>query len=208
MSEHDELSTVSAFGPDDRAEDVYDRWAGSYDHDLVHNYGYNSPELVAGALAEMTEDASAAIVDHACGTGLSGVALRAAGFSTIDGVDVSAGMLEGAAAKGVYRHLVQADLTSADVTLPEAPYAAMTLVGALAPGHLEPEDLPALMQSVSLGAPVVVSFNAAYDVDNDYLGRVQTLERDGHWTVERRERTNYMDALERPGWLIAARRRR
>ncbi len=208
MSEHDELSTVSAFGPNDRAEDVYDRWADSYDHDLVHNYGYNSPELVAGVLAEMADDTSAAIVDHACGTGLSGVALHAAGFTTIDGVDVSAGMLEGAAAKGVYRNLLQADLTSTEVTLPEAPYAAMTLVGALAPGHLEPEDLPALMRSVSPGAPVVVYFNAAYDVDNDYLGRVQTLERDGHWTVERRERTNYMDALERPGWLIAARRGR
>ena len=82
----------------------------------------------------------------------------------------------------------------------------MTLVGALAPGHLEPEDLPALMESVVPGAPVVIYFNAAYDVDHDYLGRVAQLELDGHWAVERRERTNYMDALDRPGWLIAARR--
>ena len=202
----DELSQVSAFGPDDRAEDVYDRWAASYDHDLVENYGYNSPRLVASALADMVDDLAAPIVDHACGTGLSGVALRTAGFATIDGVDVSAEMLGEAAAKAVYRELVRADLTKPDVRLVHAPYAAMTLVGALAPGHLEPEDLPALMESVVPGAPVVIYFNAAYDVDHDYLGRVAQLELDGHWAVERRERTNYMDALDRPGWLIAARR--
>ena len=202
----DELSTVSAFGPDDRAEDVYDRWAASYDHDLVESYGYNSPQLVASALSDMVEDPSAAIVDHACGTGLSGVALRAAGFGTIDGVDVSAEMLRQAEDKGVYRNLLRADLTREDVALDEAPYTAMTLVGALAPGHLEPEDLPALMRSVEVNAPVVVYFNAAYDTANDYLGRVGRLELDGHWTVERRERTNYMDALDRPGWLLAARR--
>jgi trans-aconitate methyltransferase len=202
------LKAVSTFRPGYEAEEVYDRWADSYDHDLVESFGYNSPALVAAALAAMLPDKGLPIVDHACGSGLSGEALRTAGFEVIDGVDVSSGMLRHARAKGVYRNVIRADLTDPSVTLEHAPYAAMTVVGAVAPGHLEPEDLPAVMRTVQVGSPVVVYLNAAYDESHDYVSRMEELETAGYWTVERRERTNYMDALDRPGWLIAAHRAR
>lgn len=200
------LSTVSEFQPGDSTEDVYDRWATTYDGDLVDRFGYNSPALVASTVAALVDDLASPIVDFACGTGLSGAALAAVGFGAIDGIDVSAQMLAVAHGKGVYRNLIRADLTSGVRELPDATFAAATIVGSIAPGHLEPEHLPALIDSVEPRGPIVVYFNASSDMTHDYRGRMQRLEADGHWIVEHRERTNYMDALDRPGWLIAARR--
>jgi len=42
-------------------------------------------------------------MDLACGTGISGLALKAAGFTCIDGYDFVQAMLDRAAAKGIYR---------------------------------------------------------------------------------------------------------
>ena len=180
---HDEdnlLATVSAFGPDDETADVYDRWADTYDTDLIDRYGYNSPALVASTLAAMVDDLHAPIVDHACGTGLSGVALAHVGFTSIDGVDLSSGMLERAATTGAYRNLHQVDLTAPGYELASAPYAAMAIVGGIGPGHIEAEALPSLLRTVAPGAPVVVSYNAAYDESDDYGNRIDAIETDGH----------------------------
>lgn len=50
--------------------------------------------------------------DLACGTGRIGVWLRQQGVTTIDGIDLTAEMLAGARAKGVYRQLLLGDIRS------------------------------------------------------------------------------------------------
>jgi SAM-dependent methyltransferase len=51
-------------------------------------------------------------VDLGCGTGRTGAWLRSRGVHEIDGVDLTPEMLEVARSKGVYRRLVEGDVTS------------------------------------------------------------------------------------------------
>ena len=64
---------------------LYDDWSASYDAEVSEN-GYATPKRCAEALASFTQDMSAPILDFGCGTGLSGLALKLAGFEVIDGV--------------------------------------------------------------------------------------------------------------------------
>jgi hypothetical protein len=60
----------------------------------VTGAGYATPARLAEALAAHVPDRTAPLLDFGCGTGLSGQALRAAGFTTLDGTDITPGMLE------------------------------------------------------------------------------------------------------------------
>jgi len=55
----------------------YDEWADSYDADLDEN-DYRTPGRCAAALAAHLDDRDAPVLDFACGTGISGVALKEA----------------------------------------------------------------------------------------------------------------------------------
>ena len=71
--------------------------------------------LVAQALQDHVDRATLDILDIGCGTGLVGALVRPlmpAGARTLDGVDLSAGMLEKAREKNVYDRLEQADIVS------------------------------------------------------------------------------------------------
>ena len=70
----------------------YGDWAATYDDEIAGN-GYATPARCAAALAGRAASREAPVLDIGCGTGLSGLALRAAGFTTIDGTDFSAEML-------------------------------------------------------------------------------------------------------------------
>ena len=83
---------------------LYDDWAASYDAEIAEN-GYATPGRCAAALAQFTQDQNAPVLDFGCGTGLSGLALKLAGFSVIDGLDLSPEMLAKARDKGIYRRL-------------------------------------------------------------------------------------------------------
>jgi len=116
----------------DETRDLYDAWATSYEDELTQS-GYVTPGRCAEALAHALPDRDASILDFGCGTGLSGLALRQAGFTVIDGVDLSAEMLAGARAKGAYRTLTQIE---AGAALPAMPgdYAAITAMGVIGAG--------------------------------------------------------------------------
>src|SRR6056297_1259868 len=105
------LDTVYTLTSPDQASGFYDRWANAYDADVTQN-GYATPHRCAEALAAHATRPEAPLMDLACGTGLSGVALAEQGFTCIDGFDISEGMLEKARETGVYRDLHIVDLSS------------------------------------------------------------------------------------------------
>ena len=94
------------------ARALYDEWSETYEAENAE-LGYVTPRRVAEALATALPDRTAPVLDFGCGTGLSGLALREAGFETVDGCDVSDAMLARAREKGVYRDLRRVE--------PEAP---------------------------------------------------------------------------------------
>jgi predicted TPR repeat methyltransferase len=79
----------------------YTRWAASYDDELTRQ-GYQTPRRCADALRRLVAS-DASVLDIGCGTGLSGAALAAAGFTNLAGTDVNAEMLDVARVAGIYR---------------------------------------------------------------------------------------------------------
>lgn len=100
------------------------------DYDKANAGAYLSPERVAALVVEhVGTGGEAPILDLACGTGFLGERLRARGFANLTGADLSAGMLQRAEAKAVYRRLLRADLHE-PLPLPVHGFAAVTCVGA------------------------------------------------------------------------------
>lgn len=135
----------------------YDDWARSYDADLVDNE-YKTPARCAEALARHLADRNAPLLDFACGTGMSGVALNEAGFSCINGTDISAGMIEVAREKGVYRNLWVCD---ADNPFDERAkkHAAIIAVGAIGAGAAPVDAIDGALASLDKGGLFIVSLN-------------------------------------------------
>ncbi len=197
------LHRVSHLEEGDSSRDIYDDWSAIYDAHLSGGFGYISPQVAARALAEVTPTLDIAVIDYGCGTGLVGAALREQGFTTVDGIDVSTGMLEQARAKGVYRHLLCADLT-APLALAGASYAAATCIGSMGAGHVGAAHVPELLRPLRAGAPFVVIMNGAYFMAGEFEAAFRGLESAGAWKILRLEEFNYMTELERPGWLLVA----
>ncbi|MEM9710198.1 MAG: methyltransferase domain-containing protein [Pseudomonadota bacterium] len=158
-------------------EDLYEDWAATYDADLIEN-GYQTPARCAAALAHQLADRRAPILDFACGTGLSGAALAAAGFRVIDGVDLSQAMLEAAGRRGVYRNLSKAE---AGAPPPAAPgdYAAIAAAGALSPGAAPAEYFDMLLDCLAPGGLLAFSFNDHTLADETYTSRLEGALADG-----------------------------
>ncbi|WP_175443022.1 class I SAM-dependent DNA methyltransferase [Halofilum ochraceum] len=109
--------------------EYYDNWAEDYDRTLGQ-WQYEAPEQVAARLRrELAPEA--VILDAGCGTGLSGKALAAAGFATIDGMDVSARSLELAREHGVYRDLAHVDMQRLPLPYADDVYDGLVCVGVM-----------------------------------------------------------------------------
>lgn len=134
---------------------LYDDWAASYETEVGEN-GYATPGRCAEALKSCAQAMTTPVLDFGCGTGLSGLALKRAGFDTIDGVDLSAEMLEGARAKGVYRHL---DQINAGAPLPRKDYTLCAAIGVIGAGAAPISVLHTLMKALPRDGRLVFSFN-------------------------------------------------
>lgn len=141
----------------DATRQLYDDWSGSYDAEVGEN-GYATPARCAAALRAHLDDPAAPVLDFGCGTGLSGAALAAAGFTTVDGVDLSADMLKQAGEKDLYRALRQIE---ADAPLPHSPgdYAAIAAIGVIGAGAAPISVFDTLMDGLAPGGKLVFSFN-------------------------------------------------
>lgn len=90
---------------------AFDQFSASFERKLGE-LGYQGPAMVAALAAEQGwPQAGWRIADLGCGTGLIGAVLRPFA-SHLAGVDLSAGMLREAQAKGIYHALQQAELSS------------------------------------------------------------------------------------------------
>ncbi|MAT03582.1 MAG: methyltransferase type 11 [Acidimicrobiaceae bacterium] len=161
--------------PDEQAA-LYDDWAATYDDDLTR-HRCETPDRLARALASVTDDRSSPVFDFGCGTGLSGLALARAGWTTIDGADLSAGMLDVAERKGVYRRLWQVDGNQLDVE-PGA-YRTIVACGVVTIGAAPPETLDLLASQVAVGDHLAFSFNDHALADEAYTSRLDALLDDG-----------------------------
>ena len=103
--------TSSERAPSGYVEKLFDEYADRFDSHLVHALKYSVPEQLAGLLqAHAWRNVEKwDVLDLGCGTGLAGVAISAYARQLV-GVDLSAKMLEKAAARNLYRRLERLDL--------------------------------------------------------------------------------------------------
>ncbi|NBD29484.1 MAG: methyltransferase domain-containing protein [Alphaproteobacteria bacterium] len=160
---------------------VYRDWAGDYDADLATR-GYHTPaRLVEGLAAHVAPETT--VLDFGCGTGLSGTALLRRGFTHLHGTDVTPEMVELARAKVIYEELW---VSEPGAPMPRA-YDAMVAVGVVSLGAAPPETLSLLVDGLSPGGILALSFNDPTLEDGSYdavldrhldRGEVALLSRD------------------------------
>lgn len=149
------------------ARAFYDQWAPDFEADIT-TQGYAAPRRCAEALAECVPHRTEKILDFGCGTGLAGQAFADAGFTHIDGVDLSSAMLEQARKKSIYRTL---SLIKADAT-PKGKYDVISAVGVIGLGAAPSSTIDVLMHALPKGGKLVFSFNDHALADPMQTGRL------------------------------------
>ncbi len=146
MSDHTLENAYKIDGAAD-ARALYDTWATTYDSGFGAAHGYVAPREVARIFLSYGDD-SKPMLDIGAGTGLLAEHLP---DRVVDGIDISQGMLDQAAAKGLYRARICADLTQ---TLPmaDATYGGFVSSGTFTHGHVGPDVFPELLRVAKPGA--------------------------------------------------------
>ncbi|MFV2052833.1 class I SAM-dependent DNA methyltransferase [Aliiroseovarius sp. YM-037] len=171
---------------------LYDDWSESYDAEIAEN-GYQTPDRIADALRQFA-DRDTVILDFGCGTGLSGEALKAAGFTMIDGVDLSADMLAEAKAKGVYRDLQQVEAGD-DLSTHQGKYGAVTACGAIGVGAAPIEVVDVLMNLLDKDGLFVFSLNDHALADPVFEAKVMEYTDCGAARLEFREHGDHLPGI-------------
>lgn len=140
---------------------TYATWADTYDAD-VSALGYAAPARVALALRRAGANPDKPLLDFGCGTGLSGLAFKAAGFAQIDGTDLSSEMLAQARQKGIYQHLWEAEPNTLG-HVKRGAYPLVAAVSSIGHGEAPPRTLDLLLDAVAPGGLL------AFTLDDDAL---------------------------------------
>ena len=136
---------------------LYKDWAETYDEEIMDN-GYSSPVRTAQALAQCGAQLDAPILDVGCGTGVSGLFLKDAGFTDLHGSDFSPEMLALAKEKQLYTELHLADLRD-PFEFVKTPFPTIAAIGVLAPGHAGPDIIQHVMDLLPVGGLFGFSMN-------------------------------------------------
>ena len=189
----------------EEVRDYYDQWAEVYDEELTEN-SYQQPRRCAMELARHLNDRSARILDVGCGTGLSGIALSEAGYSHIDGCDLSQGMLEKAFKTEIYSKLFMADLNKPPLDAPDSAYGGIAAVGVFSFGHVQPDAMDEFIRVSQPGAPIVIGLNEHFYREGSLTAKLDALTAAGR--IERLGETEgeHIPGIGMIGWVIAVRR--
>tara|TARA_Y100000588_G_scaffold44178_1_gene41896 strand:+ start:4427 stop:5116 length:690 start_codon:yes stop_codon:yes gene_type:complete len=179
----------------------YEAWAATYDAEIGDENRYAQPERCAAALRATATGPDARILDVGCGSGLSGVALADAGWTDIDGCDLSPAMLALAAETGVYAELLEADL-NAGLDVADAAYDAATAVGVFSFGHIQPAALRDVLRVVRPGGAVVVGLNDHYWDEGAMPAELDAIEAEGLATVTDRQHGEHLPGAGIEGWVV------
>jgi len=200
LDKADDLDSIA------KVRDFYGDWSETYDDNIVGDNGYVTPQRCAEALARRAAPEDP-VLDIGCGTGLSGMALKAAGFGAIDGFDLSPDMLAKAGEKGVYR-----DLKVADITQP-LPYgaescAALNACGVFGQQHAPPQKIADLLMLLMAGHCFAFSLNdhAYQDQDGAYPKFVDALAENGAIDILEKEYGDHLPGINLKAWVYVVRK--
>ena len=188
------LSQARACSDADECMALYDKWAATYNAEVGDEaQSYVAPVLVAkAALKSSRNPATSVILDAGCGTGLVGQALATARPKAIDGLDLSAPMLELAKQTGVYRNLAQADMNHPLANADDM-YDIVTCVGTFTAGHVGPRPgLRELVRVTKRHGIVVATILEEIWVPGGFKAEVEALKANKVVSVVSEELIDYV----------------
>jgi len=183
------LNDVYDGGTNDSRE-LYASWASTYDNEVQKN-GYVTPERVAKALKDIVTNQSEVILDYGCGTGLSGFALQAVGFTNIDGLDVSQEMVSLAEKKSIYKKLTVFD-PSTKIPVHADQYKIITAIGVIGAGAAPLEVFDNLFSLLPPSGLFAFSFNDHTLSDANYEGKVNQCLSSGQAIILHKSYGNHL----------------
>jgi SAM-dependent methyltransferase len=152
--------------------------SGTYDQ-TFDQWGYVGPQTAAAILRNYVPTDSR-ILDAACGSGLTGTALRTLGYEHIEGIDISAKLLQIAAGTGAYERVQLVDMQTFPLPYGDAEFDAVNFIGALT--YFETtEILRELCRIVRRGGHVVFSQREDIMRERNYETELAALEEEGLW---------------------------
>ena len=181
VSSEERVQWVYASENNEQIEERYDQWANEYDEDLADDFGYVMPRMAA-EIFERFVAKNARVLDAGAGTGLVGVELNRLGYSNLEAMDISRGMLEVAGAKNVYGALHQ-KVMGEPLGFETDSYDAAIGVGVLTLGHAPASSLDELVRVTKPGG--VIAFTLRPDVyrQNGFREKQDELAAEGKWEL-------------------------
>lgn len=178
-SREERVQWVYASKSNQELAERYDAWAKDYDAD-VFSYGYKIPAVIGGFTCRHVKPGSGAILDAGAGTGIMGEILALLGYSDLVAMDLSQGMLDVAATKGVYKDLRQM-VMGEHLDFPDNAFAATVACGVLSLGHAPPSSFDELVRITRPGGHIIFSVRADVYLNGGFKEKQDALEQAGKW---------------------------
>lgn len=206
MSDRRFLGDAYAETSTDETRALYDAWSEVYDTELLAENAYAQPRRCAGALAAVEDNRDVPILDIGCGTGLSGLALRKAGFCVLSGCDLSPGMMLRAMATGVYSRLFETDLNAPPMPVADESFGAATAVGVFSFGHVKADAMDDILRVLRPGSPLIIGLNEKYYDEGSLTRKLEALAAEGRLSIESREKGEHIPGTGVEGWVLTLRK--
>lgn len=194
----DLLARAYALETKDDSLALYKDWADTYDEHMQEGLNYLSPRAIADVFAEFVHDKTSEILDIGCGTGLTGAAVTAHGYQTVDGIDISPEMLAEADKKGLYRRLLHGDLTG-PLEIASENYDAAISSGTFTHAHVGAGAFDEIFRVLKPGAVFACTINADIWEESGFGVKIDTLTKAGIMRVRDIRSGAYFEGAEENG---------
>ncbi len=185
--------------------EFYRKWAEDYDRQMLVELQYVSPTEIARLLTQHLSDTGSEVLDIGCGTGLTSRYLADAGYTQLDGLDLSPDMVRVAAERGIYRELLVGDLNQ-PLARDDASYDGIISSGTFTHGHVGPEPLSEIIRVLRPGGVLACTVHQDLWEPMGFAARFEQLTQDGSVDLVSRELGRYFADREPEGWFCVYRK--
>lgn len=198
------LSRIYACKNDLELANAYNDWAAHYDFDNDNQLGTVSQPTTVEAFLQYETNKECHILDVGCGTGLVGQHLINRGFKHIDGVDLSAQMLEKCRDRG-YQNLFVHNVNKKFPLLDES-YDAVFSVGVFTVGHVGREAIVEMLRLIKPQGLFCFTVSEAVFESQGFKQRLHLLQQQGYLCLLELSKKPYMTKKGVEAWVGIARR--
>jgi len=157
----------------------YDAWSEKYCDDMVVIGNYNGYIKCAEAFLKLGLNHNVSILDLAAGTGLLGREISSHGYTTIDGLDSSLGMLGKARMQDIYKNYIHASVEYlGSIPVNDASYDAIVCSNGFAPGQIYPSALHELLRVLRPGGYILITMKEGFQVQSQRFAMMDTMIND------------------------------